>query len=161
MPTLNAKFGSGLALAADNKTLAVTAPFDDVLRANGAVARSAGSVYVFRRSDPTWPAISERLPTMPVERAQFGGSVSIATPNGAMLAVGAPGNVEQGVGGTAHVFIRANSIWSEQPDHWTATNPTTRFGESIVVPTDAGSLIVGAPLEDRITAPDSGALKEY
>ena len=160
-PTLNAKFGSGLALAADNKTLAVTAPFDDVSQANGAIARSAGSVYVFRRSDPAWPAISERLPATPVEHAQFGTSVSIATANGAMLAVGAPGNVDQGVGGTAHVFIRANSTWSEQPDHWAASNPTTRFGESIVVPTDARSLIVGAPLEDRITAADAGTLKVY
>ena len=160
-PTLNAKFGSSLALATDSKTLAVTAPFDDVSQANGAIARSAGSVYVFRRSDPAWPAISERLPSTPVEHAQFGTSVSISTANGAMLAVGAPGEVDQGVGGTAHVFIRANSAWSEQPDHWTASNPTTRFGESIVVPTDARSLIVGAPLEDRITAADAGALKVY
>jgi hypothetical protein len=160
-PTLNAKFGSGLALATNSRTLAVTAPFDDVLQANGAVARSAGSVYVFQRSGAIWPAISARLPSTPVEHAQFGTSVSIATANGAMLAVGAPGNVDQGVRGTARVFIRANSIWSEQPDHWTGINPTNRFGERIVVPPDARSLIVGAPLEDRITAADAGTLRVY
>ena len=161
-PTLNAKFGSGLALAPDSKTLAVTAPFDDVPQANGAVARSAGSVYVFRRSDPTWPAISERLPSTPVEHAQLGTSISIATANGNMLAVGAPGNVDQGVGGTARVFIRANSIWSQQPDHWIGTDPTSRFGEQLVVPPDARSLIVGAPLADRgPSAIDAGTLTVY
>jgi hypothetical protein len=126
-------FGDSVALSGD--TAVVGAPQDDSNR---------GSAYVFTRTGSTWTRQARLTASdvAPFEILDFGESVALS---GDTAVVGASGDTvgANGDQGSAYVFIRTGSTWTEQAK-LTAADGTAndRFGESVAVSGDTA--VVGA-----------------
>jgi len=134
----NAHFGWDVAI--DDDTIAVGT--------NG-----VGSVYVFNRSGTLWTEDQILRPSAPIV-GHFGWSVAV---KGDVLAAGAPfydgANTDSG---TAYVFRRAGSVWTEEQMLIVGDLPSNaQFGHDVAV--DETSLIVGAVQADAPGQSDAGA----
>ncbi len=139
VPTTGDFFGA--AIAADDDTVAVGAPFD------GTAAWKAGAVYLFRRSTAE---LLEGRPLVSIEareRELFGAAVAMSPE---FIVVGAPSeDVTQP--GRAYVFDRSSRALArilENPTHAAGD----RFGASVAIVD--GLVLVGAP---RADAPAMGS----
>jgi hypothetical protein len=167
-PGVGDRFGEALALSDDGNTLAVGASGEDsnATTINGAsgnnAAADAGAVYVFVRADTTWTQQAYVKPSNAGAADAFGESVSLSA-DGAMLAVGAPGEDSSTTGviatapsvnntaidaGAAYVFGRSGTTWTQQA-YVKASNTDAgdRFGRGVALSGDGRTLAVTAPSE--------------
>jgi hypothetical protein len=131
----------GIAVAISGDTVVIGSPFNDI---SGNSAQ--GSAYVFTLSGATWTQQEKLTASAGAAYDEFGHSVAIS---GDTAVVGAylndvGGNLRQG---SAHVFTRSGSAWSEQ-QKLTAQDGATNdiFGASVAVSGD--TVVVGAPGDD-------------
>ena len=106
---------------------------------------SKGSAYVFVRSGTTWSQQAKLLASDGAGGDQFGMSVSIS---GDTVVVGAAGDDDQGGNsGSAYVFTRSDSTWSQQQKLVAGDGvPVDLFGYSVSISGDTA--VVGATLGD-------------
>jgi hypothetical protein len=134
-------FGYSVALSGD--TALVGARYDDDH------GHASGSTYVFTRTGSTWTEQQKLLPDDGAADDSFGSSISL---NGDTALVGAANDDDNGSSsGSAYVFTRTGSTWTEQqkllPDDGTAGDS---FGYSVALSGDTA--LVGAGNDD-----DSGS----
>lgn len=161
-------FGGAVSLAADGRTLAVGAYFEDSAgsgidgdQANNA-AESAGAVYLFVHDGSTWEQAAYLKPAENDGNGfdGFGSSVSLAA-DGSALAVGAAGDDSAATGvdgdpndtsmpyaGAAYLFGKDGAVW-QQRAYLKATYPGAgdEFGHHVSLSQDGTLLAVGAALE--------------
>jgi hypothetical protein len=194
-PNLGDDFGQSVALSADGNTLAVGADLEDSAATvvNGDdtnnAAANAGAAYVYTRSGVTWTQQAYIKAANAGAGDEFGRSLALAA-DGATLAVGAFGEDSAATGidgngaedcaagtpvncaadsGAVYVYTRSGTAWSQQ--HYIKASNTgalDRFGWSVALSGDGGTLAVGAHLEDGVggdeggnTAPNAGAVYVY
>jgi hypothetical protein len=126
----------GCSVAASGDTAIVGADRDDD---NG---NSSGSAYVFVRSGTTWTEQAKLTASDGGASDYFGDSISI---DNATAVMGAAGDDDNGdYSGSAYVFVRSGSTWTEQAK-LTASDGAAGvvFGSSVSVSGDTA--LVGAP----------------
>jgi hypothetical protein len=163
----NALTGGSLALSADGNTLAVAAPGEDSAargingnqRDNSAF--DAGAVYVFTRQGASWVQQAYIKASNAQSGDAFGFALALSA-DGNTLAVsanfedsgatGINGNQadESASGaGAVYVFTRSGTAWSQQAYiKGSNTEADDRFGYSVALSGDGGTLAVGAIGED-------------
>ncbi len=154
--------GFGVSVTLDGDTLAVGAPGEASSAAgvNGNQAdnsaSSAGAVYVFARSGPSWAQQAYVKAGNTGAKDRFGSSVALSADS---LAVGAPAEASSAVGingnglddsalfsGAVYVFSRSAALWTQQAYVKASnTGASDQFGSSVSLAADW--LAVGAPGE--------------
>ena len=156
-PDANDEFGYSVAVSGD--TIVVGAPFEDSSatgvdgNASDDSATDAGAAYVFVRQGATWSQQAYLKASNAEAFDQFGASVAVS---GDTIVVGAVGESSAATGvngdptsnaasfsGSAYVFTRTGTTWSQQA-YLKASNTETSdaFGWSVSVSGD--SVVVGA-----------------
>ncbi len=107
----------------------------------------SGAAYVFTRTNTTWSKQAYLKASNTREDDHFGDSVAV---DGDTVVIGAPGDngfSPAVVSGSAYVFARSGTTWTQQA-HLESANPDLgdRFGTSIAL--EADTLVVGASGED-------------
>lgn len=127
-------FGTSVALS--GTTAIVGANLDD------APASDQGSAYVFVGSGPTWTEQAHLTASDGAASDQFGTSVAIS---GDTVIVGADADDVGGNGdqGSAYVFTRSGSLWSEQ-SHLTASDGSAADGFGNSVGLSGDTAVVGS-----------------
>jgi uncharacterized repeat protein (TIGR01451 family) len=143
-------FGWSVAVSADGQTIVVGAPDKDT--AGGA---DAGAAYVFVRSGTTWIPQQTLGAAAAAAGDRLGASASLA---GETLVLGAPDDdTPAGVdAGSAAVFVRTGTVWSEQQTLFAADGAAgDSFGHAVSVSADTAW--VGAPDDDTAGGADAGS----
>ncbi|NOX75116.1 MAG: integrin [Gammaproteobacteria bacterium] len=156
-------FGNHVALSADGKTLAVSAPGEDgnTTGINGDEADNSvsniGAVYLYRDSGSGWSQQAYVKASNTQDRDWFATSIALSA-DGTTLAVGAVGEASSATGingdemdnsqyraGAAYVYRYSNGAWSQQA-YVKASNTETgdNFGGAIALSADGNTLAVGA-----------------
>jgi uncharacterized repeat protein (TIGR01451 family) len=142
------RFGTSVSVSGD--TAVVGAYLDDTTGGT-----DAGSAYVFVRSGTAWSQQQKLTASDAAASDNFGRSVSVS---GDTAMVGA--YLDDTTGGTdagsAYVFVRSGTAWSEQ-QKLTASDgaASDRFGTSVSV--SGGTAVVGAYLDDTAAGTDAGS----
>lgn len=144
------QFGSAVAISGD--TALVGAPYDMV---GGSIHQ--GSVYVFIRTGNTWTQQAQLFASDGAAGDEFGWSVAL---DGDTAVIGAEAddvfaNVDQG---TAYVFVRSGTTWTEQAHLYANDGSGTDrdyFGSAVAVQGDTA--IVGAFLDDYLSNINQGS----
>lgn len=129
----------GYSVAMSGSSLIVGANKDD----DG--GSSSGSAYLFVRSGTSWSQQAKLVASDPEAFDNFGSSVGIS---GDSVVVGAYGDDDEGGNtGSAYVFVRSGSSWSQQAK-FIASNAAQgdSFGTSVAI--SGESVIAGAPGDD-------------
>lgn len=148
------RFGRSVALSGDGLTALVGADKDE--DPNG---KSSGSGYVFERADGDWSQQAKLAATDGDEDDWFGLSVALAS-EGSTALVGAffdedPNGKEAG---SAYVFERAGSDWSQQAKLVaTDGDEGDTFGLSVALADDGSTALVGASDDEDPHAEDTGS----
>lgn len=116
----------------------------------------AGAAYVYTRSGATWTQQQRLTAAAPIAFDRLGYSVDI---DGDTIIAGAPSDPVQAVpgnAGSAYVFTRGGTVWTEQ-QKLTAGDGALfdRFGLAVGV--SGNTALVGAPLSDTPTIANVGA----
>jgi hypothetical protein len=129
-------FGASVALSADGNTALIGGPRD-----GGYV----GAAWVFTRSGSTWSQQGPKLKgTGETGNAQFGRSVALSA-DGSTALIGGPLSPH----GTAWVFTRAGSVWSQQGSPLTGGEGEGHyFGRSVALSGDGATALIGSPCEN-------------
>ena len=125
----------GTSVGVDGDTVVVGSHYDDD---DGS---QSGSAYVFVRSGSTWTEQQKLTASDAATIDWFGRRVSI---DGDTIVVGAIGNDDNGsVSGSAYVFVRSGSTWSEQQKLLASDGSSfDAFGSSVDILGDA--ILIGA-----------------
>jgi hypothetical protein len=145
-PASGDQFGLGVAISDD--TVIVAAPGDDD------AGTDSGSAYVFVRSGTAWTQQAKLTALDAVAGDQFGSWVAM---EGDTAVVGAAGDDDGGdASGSAYVFVRVGSTWTEQAK-LTAADAAAgdAFGTAVSISGD--TVVVAARLDDGIGGADFGA----
>lgn len=163
------RFGASLALSGDGNTIAVGATGEDsnAVGIGGSQtdesAAGSGAAYVYARSGAVWSAATYVKATNTQAGDQFGSALALSS-NGNVLAIGAIGeasaattvNGDEGDNtapgaGAVYLYARSGGIWAASA-YVKAPNAEQgdRFGGSVTLSADAGTLAVGAVLEDGV-----------
>jgi len=141
-PVISSSDNFGFSVSISGDTAIVGFHLDDP---DGKV--NSGSAYVFTRSGSTWTQQAKLTASDPTASDQFGESVSIS---GDTIIVGAPndGNDGKDDSGSAYVFTRSGSTWTQQAK-LTAPDADTddEFGFSVSISDD--TVIIGSPKDDH------------
>jgi hypothetical protein len=140
--------GFGGAVAIDGDTAVVGSGGAD------AAGADAGAGYVFVRSGSLW---SEQAQLLASDAAAGDGFGSAAAIDGDTLVIGAPSDDVGGLAtGSAYVFVRSGSLWSEQAQ-LTASDGAAddRFGVRVAIHAD--TVVVGADGDDGAGAESGSA----
>jgi uncharacterized repeat protein (TIGR01451 family) len=116
----------------------------------------AGAAYVYVRTGTTWAEQQKLTASVPTAFDRVGFSVAI---DGDTIIAGAPSDPVQaspGNAGSAYVFVRSGSVWTEQ-QKLTASDGALfdRFGLAVGLSGDTA--LVGAPLSDTPTISSVGS----
>jgi uncharacterized repeat protein (TIGR01451 family) len=147
-----AEFGRSAAVSGD--TVVVGAAAHD---AAGGV--DTGAAYVFVRSGTTWILQQQLLASDGAASDLFGSAVAIS---GDTIVVGAPfDDTPSGVdAGSAYVFVRSGTTWSEQQKLLAADGGTDdTFGSTVSISAD--TVLAGAPTHAAPAGVNSGAAYAY
>ncbi|HEY9405776.1 MAG TPA: hypothetical protein VIQ24_24210, partial [Pyrinomonadaceae bacterium] len=139
------QFGSSVAISGD--TALVGAPLDNV----GATYQ--GSVYVFIRNGTNWVLHQKLTAADGGAEDFFGASVAISGDTAVVAAVGdhTGANIYQG---SAYVFVRSGTTWTQQQKLLAADGAAGDFfGTDLAVEGDTA--VIGTPREDEGTTPGS------
>ncbi|HEV2761718.1 MAG TPA: lamin tail domain-containing protein, partial [Pyrinomonadaceae bacterium] len=147
-------FGISVALSADGSTALVGAYGDD-----NSGGQNAGSAYVFTRSGSAW-SHQQRLQASDAGISDFFGvSVSLsADGNTALVGAYADDNSGGNDAGSAYVFTRSGSAWSEQQRLQASDAAVAdQFGVSVDLSADGNTALVGAHHDDNSGGTDAGS----
>jgi uncharacterized repeat protein (TIGR01451 family) len=132
------QLGSGVSVSAD--TVVLGAPLGE------GAAGDAGAAYVYVRAGTTWSEQQKLTASDGATGDDFGAAAAVTADT---VVVGAPGDTIGGqIGaGSAYVYVRAGTTWSEQ-QKLTASDGTTsdEFGSAVSVSFDTA--VVGAPTDN-------------
>ncbi|MEO5914550.1 MAG: choice-of-anchor D domain-containing protein [Luteolibacter sp.] len=108
----------------------------------GGVLQGATSAYVFKRSGVTWSPQAKIAPADLMTGDLFGVSVAIA---GDTAVIGAPAQSPNNIDykGTAYIYTRSGTTWSQQKKLDTFSSYGDLFGSSLAIA--GNTLVVGAP----------------
>ncbi len=141
-------FGCSVSLSAD--TALVGAYVDD--HAGGS---NAGSAYVFVRSGTTWTQQAKLIATDPATSDLLGHSVSLSGDT-ALLAADGDDHAGGSDAGSAYVFVRSGTTWTQQTKLVPADAAgSDYFGRSVTLSGDTA--LVGAPYDDCASGTDAGS----
>jgi len=133
----------GFAVAMDGSLALSSAPRQDVLGID------SGSVYVYARTSHDWDEEAKLIPSNGAAGDLFGYSVALS---GDTAVVGAP--LASG-GGSAYVFVRSGTTWSEQAILVPSVLASgDKYGLDVNISGD--TIVVGSPNQDTVAA-DAGA----
>ena len=145
----------GLSVAIDGETIVIGSDLEDSDGSdpNNNSASNAGAAYVFTRSGTEWREQAYLKASNAEASDQFGRSVAI---DGDTIVVGAVGEESDGSdpsdnsaksAGTAYVFTRSGTEWSEQA-YLKASNAEASDQFGWIVDIDRDTIVIGAPTED-------------
>jgi hypothetical protein len=163
-PGIDDQFGFAIALSGDGATLAVGATLESSsetgIGGTGAndAASGAGAVYVFRRGAMRWAQDAYVKAANTGADDRFGSAVTLS-PDGSLLAIGAPNedSADTGFGGTGasdaapnagavYVLRRGATSWAQELYAKTAiAQEGDRFGASVAFGAGGTVLAIGAP----------------
>jgi MYXO-CTERM domain-containing protein len=146
--TANDLFGFSVAISGD--TALIGARFDD----HSAIV-DAGSAYVFVRSGSIWSLQQKLTASDAGTDDQFGSIVALA---GETAVIGAQyeDNAAGVNAGSAYVFVRSGTTWTQQQKLTAGDGATTdEFGNSVAIAGD--TIVVGAYQDDLAGATDAGS----
>ena len=133
-------FGWGVSISDDGSYAVVSALFEDPGGTSG-----AGSAYIFTRSGSTWTQQQKIEASDKDVDDRFGEHVAMNS-DGTYVVVG---SMRDDVGGTnygsAYIFTRSGSSWSQQAKINPSPTEETQFGYSVAINNDATYIAVGAP----------------
>jgi len=143
------------AVALEGNVALVGAPGDDI-----GSNRDQGSASVFARSGSTWSEQQKLTVTDGAANDEFGHAVALS---GDRALVGAPrdvvgSNIDQG---SAYIFARSGSTWSEQQKLTAADGAANDFFGEGAVALDGDSALVGTPGDDVGSAVDQGSASVF
>lgn len=139
----------GISVGIHGDTAVVGARDDD-----GLAGSNQGSAYVFLRSGATWSEQAKLTASDAMATDMFGTSVAISLDT---VIVGARGgDAAQSGQGTAYVFVRSGTTWSQQAE-LAASDGLTSDGFGISVAIDGDSAVVGSDQDDGPAGPDQGS----
>jgi hypothetical protein len=144
-------FGRSVDLSDDGNTLIVGAD-KGVLHPEDGIAYH-GLAYVFKRSTDVWSQEDILIASEYAYDEKFGISVSISE-DGNTAIVGEPGRFSMG---SAYLFTRSDTTWTEQQKITPSDNFSDSFGISVSLSGDAGRAIVGARTARTIEDVATGA----
>ena len=123
-------------VAISGETAVVSAQADDT-----SGGEDAGSAYVFIRTGSSWTEQAHLTASDGAGHDIFGYSVAIS---GETVVVGAPFDITALATGSAYVFVRTGTTWTEQA-HLTTVPAAAfdEFGHSVAI--SGGTIVVGAP----------------
>ncbi|MCH7848925.1 MAG: PKD domain-containing protein [Planctomycetes bacterium] len=138
------RFGKACDLSADGSSVLVGAAEADMPG-----ACRAGAAYIFARQGLVWIEQAKLTASKPVGAASLGYALTLS-PDGETALIGArtdDGEIPNS--GSAYLFVRRGSIWSEQV-RITASDPEQfdAFGNAVAMSADASTAIIGAPRGD-------------
>lgn len=108
----------------------------------GAASPQQGSAHVFNRDGSTWTRVEPSLTTTNTASGSYFGA-AVAT-DGDAVVVGAP-SLEGSAFGSAHVFSRDETTWTEVLPPLTTTNAADESVFAGSVSVDGDTVVVGAP----------------
>jgi hypothetical protein len=149
-------FGFSIATTSDGSRVIVGAPGDDRAGADG------GAAHVFVRGAGGWSEEAVLVPTG-TGPSDYVGVVGISD-DGTRALVGAPGDDVAGAidQGSAHVFVRVGSAWSEEASLLAADGaPADGLGRAVALSGDGMYAVVGAPLDDTGAGTDAGSARVF
>jgi hypothetical protein len=135
------QFGFAVALSGDGNTALVGAQAEDV-----AAKSDQGAAYVFVRSGTTWTQQAQLLASDGEAWDYFGWSVALSSDGNTALVGARVDDVTYNAQGSAYVFTRSGTIWSQQ-QKLTASDGAAgdQFGYAVALSGD--SAMVGAPYD--------------
>jgi hypothetical protein len=140
----------GLSVAIDGDTIAVGAPYDDLVGNNTV----PGSAYIFVRSGTTWTQQAKLIRTNYQLHDQLGVAIAVS---GDTVVVGAYPIRDLGL---ATIFVRSGTTWSEQQTIRASDGTVdNRYGSAVAV--DGNTVVVGAEYAEVGTAVNQGAAYAY
>ncbi|MCX6873871.1 MAG: HYR domain-containing protein [Verrucomicrobia bacterium] len=155
---LRDRFGVQVSLSGDGNTALVGAYYDDT-----SAGTDAGSTYVFVRSGSAWSQQAKLTAGDGAANDYFGVSVSMSG-NGNTALVGAYGD-DTAAGadaGSAYVFVRSGSSWSQQAKITAGDGAASdSFGSSVSVTGDGNTALVGASRDDTTAGTDAGSVYAF
>lgn len=105
-----------------------------------------GSAYVFTRSNGSWSEQAKLVPSDGAAGDRFGKSVSISNNRIVVASIGDDDNGS--ASGSAYVFIRSNSLWSEEAKLSAGDGVEgANFGYSVAISND--TIVVGALFDEN------------
>jgi hypothetical protein len=145
------QFGLAVALSADGNTAIVGASGDNV----GSLS-DQGSATVFVRNNGTWTPQQMLVATDALAGDHFGFSTALsADGNTAIIGQFKDAGTDSG---SAYVFTRSGSVWSQQQRVTSLTAaPLDRFGYSVALSSDGNIALVGAEKDDVGSNTDQGS----
>ncbi|HEX7828292.1 MAG TPA: FG-GAP repeat protein, partial [Thermoanaerobaculia bacterium] len=148
-----AQFGASVSISGN--TAVIGAPWDDT-----AAGIQAGNAYVFVRDGETWTQQAQLASSGIYREIYFGTSVAIS---GDTIVVGAPIDVSaveptgEVRGGTAYVFVRNGTTWTQQARLSSSAGvKTSLFGSSVAI--DADTILVGSYGDTTLAASGGGSV---
>ena len=154
-------FGYAAVLAGDGNTALVGAAGN---------SQTTGAAYVFSRSGATWTQQQQLTAPQPTVSDQFGSALALSGDGNTAL-VGTAGAAN--ANGTAYIFTRSGSTFTQQQQLIPSDATSTNFGFSVALSTDGNTALVGAGYNNvsyvftrsgstwtqqaRLTAPDAPA----
>ena len=138
-PGTRYRFGTSVAISDDGNTIVVGQVGDTFFGVPN------DSAWSFHRTGTTWSAASELAPIVNDESEDFGIAVAISA-DGAVAAVGAPGQLAVGAG-AAYVFNAAGSTWAQEAKLVSAV-PVSGSGLGRAVAVAGGQILVGSPFDN-------------
>lgn len=139
-------FGCGVSISDDGSTALMGAYPDESL---------SGSAYVFVRSGSSWSQQAKLTMSDGLPSDYFGWSVCLGGDGNTAL-VGARN--DDGGRGSAIVFVRSGSNWSQQAKLAASDRSTgDQFGWSVGLSGDGSTALVGSPYDDVTAGADAGS----
>ncbi len=139
------QFGASVAISGDTAIIGANQDDDGFAQ--------SGSAYVFVRTGSTWTQQAKLVASDPGASDLFGQAVAVS---GDTSVIGARNDDAGSDSGSAYVFVRTGSTWSQQAK-LTASDAGAvhQFGASVSV--DAQTIVIGAYSAPSVATPGSGA----
>lgn len=133
--TANSQFGTSVSVSGDTAVIGAVGDNDQ--------GTSSGSAYVFTRTGSTWAQQAKLTANDSMDFDGFGNSVVIDG-NTALIGASLDDDNTKIDSGSAYVFTRTGSTWSQQAKLFASDNmPEDLFGNSVALSKDTA--IIGAP----------------
>jgi hypothetical protein len=153
-------FGASVAVSNTGETVVIGATHDEDGAESGAVIEdSAGSAYVFIRSDGTWTQ-QIKLVSDDRDQEQFFGDAVALSGDGTTALITATGTQDNA--GSAYVFIQSEETWTQQaklvPDDGDSDDS---FGDSIALSDDGTTAVITATGDEDGDSSGSNVVKDH
>ena len=144
-------FGYSVAISTDGNTIVAGAYGDD----DGGSA--SGSIYIFYWNGSGWTQV-KKVASDDATNDRFGHNVSVSS-DGGVVVVGA--YQESTNAGAAYIFTRSGDVWTQRLKLSSPDPATSRFGVSVCVSADGGTIIVGSDQAEGTVGFQYGAAYVY